>query len=280
MPDVTRHCTVSALVGDTAPGVARPEADGARVRHAPASATTGEWLSRAPRLRVLEEDPDLAGGLSDEDRESAVKAAVAPVYILRRGPWSLLPEPDPSSLGALILDGLIAVRIDSGSRAHLELLGPGDVISPWVGMGPDLALAAKVTTLVVSPVRIALLDRDFALRSARWPQIAAALAHRLVIRGRRLSLQAAINSLPRTLERVELTLWMQAYRFGRVTNRGHVVHLPISHFQLAALVAATRPSVSVSLSRLQRTGRLVRADNHIWILTGSPPRGLGGQPLL
>ncbi len=227
-----------------------------------------------PRVRVLEEDPDLAAALSGPDRSVATQASLAPAYVLRRGPWRFLPPPDPAALGVLLLGGLVLVRIDAGERAHVELLGTGDIISPWIGMGPDLAFPAEVTSRVVSDVRLALLTRTFSLRMLRWPEIHGAVVQRMVLRVRRLSLQAAINSLQRTHERVELTLWTLAFRFGRVTTHGHVVRLPISHSQLAELVAASRPSVTQSLTALQHVGRVLRPGAHLWVLPGEPPQRL------
>jgi CRP-like cAMP-binding protein len=227
-----------------------------------------------PLVRVLEEDPDLAAALSGPDRSVATEAGLAPAYLLRRGPWRFLPPPDPAALGVLLLGGLVIVRMDAGERAHVELLGAGDIISPWIGMGPDLAFPVEVTSRVVSDVRLALLSRAFSLRMLRWPEIHAAVVQRMVLRTRRLSLQAAINSLQRTHERVELTLWMLAFRFGRVTPRGHVVKLPISHSQLAELVAASRPSVTQSLTELRSAGRVLRPGAHVWVLPGEPPQRL------
>lgn len=59
---------------------------------------------------------------------------------------------------------------------------------------PDLNIPSVVTASVVSPGRIFLLDRRFTLQAARWPEIYAALMHRLIVRSRRLSLQSAMNA--------------------------------------------------------------------------------------
>jgi CRP/FNR family transcriptional regulator, cyclic AMP receptor protein len=225
------------------------------------------------RVRVLEEDPELGAGLGRADWEQAVVAATAPVFSHPNGRWRFSPRPDAASLGILILSGVIVIRIDTGERAHIELLGEGDVTRPWVGMAPDLALSADVTATVVSEVRMAALDRPFALRTARWPEIQATLMERLIARSRRLSLQSAINGLTRIEERLELTLWQLASRFGRVTSDGYKLSLRLTHTQLAEVVAAQRPSVTTALVRLEQSGRLVR--NHDgWILPGSPPAKL------
>lgn len=222
-------------------------------------------------VHVLEEDPDLGAGIDRDQWDLALRAAVAPALEFERGAWRFSPPPDHGGLGALVLHGMIVIRIDAGARSHIELLGEGDVISPWVGTGHELAIPSVVNASVVASLRIALLDRRFALRTARWPEIHGGLIQRLIIRSRRLSLQAAINAVSRVEERLELTLWELAYRFGRVTPEGIVLDLPITHSQLAQMLAAQRPSVSTAVGRLQTHGAVARLDRHRWLLRGEPP---------
>jgi CRP/FNR family cyclic AMP-dependent transcriptional regulator len=229
---------------------------------------------RATAVRVLEADPDLGAGIDPAEWQTAVARSVAPEFAFERGPWQFFPPPERGNFGALILEGLIQIRIDAGTRSHIEILGPGDVISPWVGTGPDLSAPSVVIASVVSRARVALLERRFALRIARWPEIPAALIGRCIERTRRLSMQSAINALPRIEERVEVTLWELAYRFGRVTPDGIVFELPISHSQLADIVAAQRPSVSTAVVRLEDHGRIVRTARHTLLLRGEPPQML------
>lgn len=225
-------------------------------------------------VRVLDADPDLGMGIPREQWELARGASGAPAFEFERGPWRFDPPPERGSFGALILDGLILIRIDAGTRSHIEMLGAGDVTSPWVGRGAELSTPSVVTASVVASARVALLDRRFALRTARWPEVHAGLVQRCIDRARRLSLQSAINALPRIEERVEVTLWELAYRFGRVTREGIVVDLPITHSQLADIVAAQRPSVSTAVVRLQDEGQISRTARHRWLLRGSPPEML------
>jgi len=223
---------------------------------------------------VLAVDPDLGIGIDAGERRLATAASLAPVFKIEPGPWTFFPPPDPSGLGALVLSGMIMIELDAGSRSHIELLGPGDVISPWVATGDELAIPSEVTSVALSETRVALLDRAFALRTARWPQIHGSLMRRLVMRARRLSLQAAINAVLRVEDRLELTLWELAYRFGHVTPQGVELELPVTHAQLAALLAAQRPSVSMALGRLQAHGRVVRAGRRRWLLQGEAPQSL------
>jgi CRP/FNR family transcriptional regulator, cyclic AMP receptor protein len=225
-------------------------------------------------VRVLEADADLGAGIEKGHWDLAVGQAVAPVLEFERGPWDYRPPPDLGGLGALILDGLILLRIHAGARGHIELLGQGDVISPWVDIQAELNVPFEVSARAASDVRIALLDRRFALRTARWPEIHARVLERLVLRSRMLSLQSAINSLPRIEERVELTLWQLGSRLGRMTPDGIVLRLPITHAQLAEIVSAQRPSVSVAISRLEARGRVARTARHDWVLRGEAPTTL------
>ena len=98
--------------------------------------------------------------------------------------------------------------------------------------------------------------------------------HKLIVRSRRLSLQSAINSLPRIDERLELTLWHLADRFGYMTSSGVELRLPLKHIQLSEMVAAQRPSVSTAVSRLETQGRLARLTRGHWLLCGSSPTRL------
>jgi CRP/FNR family cyclic AMP-dependent transcriptional regulator len=222
-------------------------------------------------VRVLAEDSDLAAGLSPGELVDASRHAIAPGFNLPRGKWDFAPTPDPGSLGALIIKGLIVVRIEVGERAHLELLGEGDIISPWVGVGSDLTVRSHVGSEVVRDLQIALLNRAFAIRTASWPEIHAAVVQRLILRSRRLSLQAAINAVPRIDERLELTLWHLADRFGRMSREGVQLTLPITHEQLSEMVGARRPSVTSALRQLKGRHRLVGKTGRDWILLGDPP---------
>ena len=236
-----------------------------------------DTVSRASRLvHVLEADPDLGTGIAQDQLQRARRASVTRMMEFERG--RLCAQPPDDGLGALLLDGLVLVRVDFARiRGNVELLGPGDVISPWLGMVGDFTTACTVTARVLMKLRVAWLDSGFALRTGRWPEIQAALMRRLLARSRRLSLQSAINSLPRIEERVELTLWQLAYRFGHMSKAGVKLHLPLTHAHLAEMVCAQRPSVSTAIKSLRRRGLIAVTSRGQWLLSGSPPPQLAGR---
>ena len=241
-----------------------------------AAPRSGHAAVGADNVRLLEVEPELGVGIAPEQRPAAERRAVALVLPFDRGPWRFRPR-DNGGLGALILDGMILVRVEfAGIRAHVEVLAEGDVISPWSGVGRQATAPCVVTARVVSNLKIALLDRAFMERTAPWPEIHSALMQRLLERARMLSMQSAINSVPRIEERLEITLWQFAYRFGCVTPHGIRLHLPVTHSQLAEIVCAQRPSVSTAITRLRDQGKVDLIARHHWLLRGDPPARLAG----
>jgi CRP/FNR family transcriptional regulator, cyclic AMP receptor protein len=222
-------------------------------------------------VAVLEEDPDLGGALDAERFAHARRVARAPAEIHEAGPWSTrFDVSDPRALCLLILEGLIAVQITTEHRTNLELLGAGDVVRPWTELGPG-SVPAEITWTAKTPTRVAFLDDRFARWSLAFPEIAAALMDRLVVRARGLSLQLAVNAVPRLTERLLLTLWHLADRWARVTPHGVALSLPLTHSDLSHLVAANRPSVSTAIGQLRDQGLISPLAGGGWLLSGEAP---------
>ena len=74
-----------------------------------------------------------------------------------------------------LLSGLMLRRLAVGGRSSSELLAPGDMFRPWPEDGRYEPLPLQSDWLVLAPSTVALLDGDFALRMARWPQVLSAL---------------------------------------------------------------------------------------------------------
>ena len=214
---------------------------------------------------VLRVDPELAADVPSQERSRAVEASRAPVRVLSVGAWQFEPVPGSKSLGALILTGMVVLRMEFGGFRHLEVLGKGDVLNPWQ-LETDTRLQEQVTVQVMQTGCVAVLDGRFAEQMSPWPEVFAALMRRQIMRTRRMVLQACILSHSRVDERLELMLWRLAEQFGSMTREGMLVRLPFTHVQLAEMIAARRSTVTMAVSRLVAEKRLRRPGRNQWLL--------------
>lgn len=227
-------------------------------------------------VSVLDHDPDLAEDLQPEELARAREHAVARVARYPKGAWSVSPRDfdRAGSLGLMLIEGLLVRQVTVGERTCAELLGPGDVTQPWLLAGPDSSVDVEVNWEVPQAVRLAVLDRGFAARVARWPEIAAAVARRIMLRVHWLSFHLAVCHMRRVDDRLLMVLWHFADRWGRVTPNGVEIAVPLSHRLLAAVVGAHRPSVTVAVHSLTAAGRLEPQRRSRWLLRGEPPTEL------
>ena len=238
--------------------------------------STADSERRPAGIRVLEAQPDLIGGLDDEQAALARKHAVAVLDTLEPGTWDPAGRYDesPASIGLLVIDGMITRDVRVAGRGCSELLGPGDVLRPWDfydGAGETLHWASAWT--VLETTRIAVLDERFARVACRWPQLVAGLVSRTLRRSRWMAILLAISNLTRVDERIEGLMWHLADRWGHVTPEGVVVPVPLTHEMIGRLVGAHRPSVTSALGELQRAGTVTRRDDG-WLLDSEPPARL------
>jgi len=247
----------------------------ARAQHGGAPRDADTDPGRAVEMvRVLEEDPELGRYLSEGALAVARSAAIAPVASFDEGVTSFLIDEQATHahLGLLVLDGLIARHLSFGQIGSSEFLGPGDLLRPWVHRG-DTADVAGIRWEVLTQVRLAALDKDFANRVRAWPEIAAALLDRAAERSDSQALQAALHQARSVEDRVLLALWHFAGRWGQIGPEGRVVTLPnITGELLARFVGARRQSVSTALGTLTDRGALKRRPDGGIILPHAPPQ--------
>lgn len=227
-------------------------------------------------VAVLSRDPELGEDLGEDELARASERAIARVLEFPLGPWRVGPDDfhPAANLGLLLLDGLLTRGLTVAEYTCAEILGPGDVLQPWFRIGPDQSVATEVDWEVVQPTQAALLDRNFCIRVAEWPEITAAVARRLMQRSHWLAFHLAVCGLRRIDDRVLLILWHFADRWGRVTPEGVRLDLRLTHEVIAAAVGARRPSVSAAVGRLSEQGRLKSRPRSRWLLLGPPPAEL------
>jgi hypothetical protein len=227
-------------------------------------------------ISIVDADPDLADLLDEQGFERARREALARVQRLSPGQWDAAAAQEPAEhhRGFLIIDGLLSRTVEVMGRHCVELVGHGDVMRPWQWDDVGSHVRAEIGWTVLEPTRLAVLDHALVLRIAPWPQLGLELFNRGTRRAHHLAVALAIAHHQRVDDRLLLTLWHLAERWGRVHRDGIVVPLPLSHQRLADLVGGQRQSVTTALGELTRADAISRRDEGHWVLHGDPPAEL------
>jgi CRP/FNR family transcriptional regulator, cyclic AMP receptor protein len=227
-------------------------------------------------MSLIDADPDLGDLLDEGSVERARREALARVKRLSPGEWDApaAHEQAEHHRGFLIVDGLLSRTVNVLGRHCVELLGHGDVMRPWQWDEAGSHVRAEIGWQVLEPSRLAVLDHQLVLRIVPWPELGLELFNRGTRRAHHLAVALAIAHHQRVGDRLLLTLWHLAERWGRVHPDGIVIPLPLGHQRLADLVGAQRQSVTTAMGRLTRDGSVSRRDNGDWVLHGEPPEEL------
>lgn len=222
-------------------------------------------------VRVLEADPELGLRIPPARVYDARRDLVAPMQMLSTGFCETPACGEPMHLGFLLLDGLIARDVVLAGHLSTELLGEGDVMQADNGARDDSLIHYRVYWHVLSPVRLAVLDGEFARTVVHWPQVIAAILERANRRVLHMSIHQALLQLSPVETRLLVLFWHLAERWGRVTANGVALPLPLTHQVLGQLVGCQRASVTTALKAVTSSGRVDRLENGSWLLHGEPP---------
>jgi CRP-like cAMP-binding protein len=219
--------------------------------------------------QLLDLDPGLADGLTEDERAAAATALPVQAIVLPEGAWEPKQHSsEPSHVGYLVAEGLLVRRVKVAAGSSAELLGRGDVLRPWQ---EDPCSFAHASWEVLERTEVALLSAGLAADLARWPAIGVNLLARSMRRSRALAAQGATASIVGVEKRLLLNLWQLAEIGGTAGCDGVHVSLRVPHRVLAELVGARRPSVTTALANLQRAGLVSSPPEDGWILHGEPP---------
>jgi hypothetical protein len=224
-------------------------------------------------VRVLDEDPYLGAALSGERLDRARSQLVARLITQPTGSIDerlLIDDADLSSLGLLVLDGVVSREVLVEDIASAELIGPGDVIRPWRSPAASRFVRSRVRWTVLEPMRLAVIGPQFGATLVQYPEVNVALLDRITERAHRLALLQALSHLNGVDRRVHNLFWHLAERWGRMTSDGVVMPLALPHRIIADLIGARRPTVTSAIGQLSRQGLLERRADRAWVLHSKP----------
>ena len=215
-------------------------------------------------VRLLDHDAELARHFSPAELPAAAAGLVVSARRAPAGPWTPPPGRPEGLIGFLVLEGTILRSTDVAGRSCSHLIGPGDVIDPW--MHADVSGCGIATYRVVEDAVLAILNQRFVKSAAPWPQVLPAMTERLIRQAEQVAALYALALLPRVDTRLIAFFWQIAQRWGRVGRDGVIVPLDLTHRTLGELVGGRRPTISVALTELEQAGLLRRRPDGSWQL--------------
>ena len=226
-------------------------------------------------VRIADEDSALLDTLPESLFEAARHQLVARSQWIEVGRWAPLESDLPRCFdgwfGMLVLDGLLVREVEVEGMRCCELLGPGDLLRPWDEDDGTGMIECHASWRVLEPTRLALLDANFARRACRWPTLTGELLQRTLRRSRSQSILLAVTQARRADVRLRALFSHLADRWGRVTPDGIVLPLHLTHAVIAQLTGLRRPSVSISLGELERSGEITRLGKSNWLIVPAAP---------
>lgn len=253
------------------PAVADVETDGAPPPTVRGTTGQGEaWLSPVDFDCYL--DPHSRGWSTPGSKRLAARVAHLPA-----GPFDphRLVEDSRDWLGLLVIDGLALVQVAGGRAPIGWLVGAEDLIRPWEMA--EVSLLKAATWQALSPLRLALLDGDFARRVEGLGLVTGALTAKAMQTCHWLFAKSVVTGTSVIEERLLLLFALLGERWGKATAGGVLVAMPLTHKVLATLVGARRPSVSTALTGLSAAGLLERTAEG-WLLCRTAPNGRPPRP--
>jgi CRP/FNR family transcriptional regulator, cyclic AMP receptor protein len=184
---------------------------------------------------------------------------VAPSSVARRG-QVLYCEGRPVASVSCVESGRICTVSTSrdGRELSLEELVTGDLLGVVEALGNT---AAITTAVAAESCVIRSMPRDSFARLMRHEEELAMAVSRILAARLRDSYTKNMELAYESLEnRVECALKRLARNFGVKHDNGTMIDRRLKTHELAAIVAASRPRVSLTVQELIRRGRLTRVE--------------------
>jgi CRP/FNR family transcriptional regulator, cyclic AMP receptor protein len=216
---------------------------------------------------VLDLDPELGSSLAETAWQEARNASCWELLRLPAGGWKPPAElrEREDLVGLLVVAGVLWREAALGAHVTFELLGREDVLRP-PEPGDEPRLGRSATLTAIEPTTLVVLGAPFIDAAQRWPGLLATVFRRLENQHQRLVVQGLIGHFSRAEDRLLLTLWHLAERWGHVTAAGTRIDLTLTHELLGRLIGARRSTVTLATAKLEDRGYIRRGDTGAWLL--------------
>jgi CRP-like cAMP-binding protein len=183
---------------------------------------------------------------------------------LRAGKGEVLYRPGQAAQHIfLMLEGAVGLSLPSsnGKFLRLALLTPGDFfgisafVSGWRRVSRAMALRESRVGMIDAKI---LVSEICGLPWESFTSLAEATIKPLLV----ISLRRALFLVEELTDRVALALWELSGHPNAVREKG-LLTLAVTHEEIAALVGASRPRVSLALKRLENRGFFTREGSRI-----------------
>lgn len=167
---------------------------------------------------------------------------------------ALFLEREESDRVMFLLEGRVKVASssDDGRERVLAFRGPGEVLGELSAIDGEPRSAAVIA---VDEVRALVVPAaDFRYFLERRPKVAFFLLRKLIARLREADRKRVEFGATDTIGRVAARLLELAERYGRRTESGIVIDLPITQEELASWVGSSREGVNKALRTLEGLG--------------------------
>lgn len=187
-------------------------------------------------------------------------------------------EGDSDGCVMVLLEGRVKIThttID-GHEMVISILGPGEIIGelPCLDERPQLG-----SVRALEPVRALVIDAgSFRYYIATTPEAALALLEVLRHRLRDAILKRSEFASSDTIGRLAARLVELAERYGRTTERGIVIGLPLSQEELAGWAGACHASLAKALQVLRELGWIETERRRIVVHDLGALRSRSAQP--
>jgi CRP/FNR family transcriptional regulator len=204
---------------------------------------------------------DLFAGISDREMQEIAHRTT--MRNVDRGRVLVHPD-EPPEMVYVIKEGRVKVSRYSadGREQILALLEPGDVIG-------ELALVQQTETVHVEAFEDTLVcgihREDFLGLIQRQPELMLHIMRVLAERLRAAEEEIADLVFRTVPGRLAALLLRLAQAYGRPTPVGQRLELRLTHHDIAAMIGATRETVTAVFSRLREEGILAFDQRHIVI---------------